>query len=58
MFFLGAGDVFGTSGEGSTVIGMSGISICGRTLGLGAGVSVAAGNGGSWARRHNEWPQN
>ena len=47
--FLGVGDVFGTRGEGSTVIGMSGMLTSGRALGLGAGVSVAAGKGGSCA---------
>jgi hypothetical protein len=41
--------VFGTSGEGSTVIGMSGMLSSGRTLGFGDGVEVAAGRGGSWA---------
>ena len=51
--FLGVADVFGTKGAGSTVIGISGIFTWGRTLGvaLGAGVSVAAGNGGSCAQR-------
>jgi hypothetical protein len=47
---LGTGEVFGTSGAGSTVNGISGIFSSGRTLALGVGVSVAAGNGGSWAK--------
>src|SRR5947207_8498545 len=46
--FFGVGDVLGTSGEGSTVIGISGMLSSGRALGLEAGVDVAAGNGGSW----------
>src|SRR5205814_4365528 len=52
MFFFGVADVFGTSGEGSTSIGISGMLSCGRALGLGAGVSVADGSGGScaWSR--------
>jgi hypothetical protein len=65
--FCAPGEVFGTSGDGSTAIGISGISICGRTLALApgvavglalgagvsveAGVSVADGSGGSWAER-------
>jgi hypothetical protein len=37
----------GTSGEGSTVRGISGILSSGRTLGFGAGVAVEDGKGGS-----------
>jgi hypothetical protein len=49
MLFFGAGAVFGTSGEGSTSIGMSGMFSSGRALGLGAAVADDDGNGGSCA---------
>jgi len=47
--FFGVAEVFGTRGDGSTSIGISGMFSWGRALGLAAGVSVAAGSGGSCA---------